>query len=191
MIQPSNAVRTRADEISLHLVGAGRVAEDVNAGISISREEIAGAESWSADHIGGTGENGHAVTGVAEHDGAGDIGADDVAQDLVSHGRGAKEINSAAAVGGAIAVVGDQIARARSCAPNQIVRGIGNDHAVERVAQRLGARAASANEIALDEIGRAMVEINPQLLIGRDQIAGRATRSADGVAWTVVNSDAG
>ena len=84
IIQPSHSVGAGADEISLHFVCRGRGAQDVNAGVGISRDEIAGAKGWPTDQIRGTGEDSHAVTGVAQGGSAGKFCADEVAKNLIS-----------------------------------------------------------------------------------------------------------
>src|SRR5206468_11862936 len=105
---------------------------------------------------------------VAQDGSAGKFCADEVSKNLISRGRGAEEINAAAAIGATIAVVGNEVSRTRHSAPNHIVRRTGKVHAVLRVAQGLSARDAGANKIALNDIGRAVGQVNAQLPIGAE-----------------------
>src|SRR5207247_455567 len=93
-------------------MGAGRVRTDVVAldeiacrpdrdpALQTAGDDIACTGRGTADHVVRRGLDEDACIGVRDRDGTGDVGADEVAQDLVPRGVGAPHVHAESAVAG-------------------------------------------------------------------------------------------
>src|SRR5205823_5971722 len=117
-----------------------------------------------------------ARTAIAEGESAGGVGADVVALDGIA-GRGDPDARVADARG---AVAGDDVARGRRRTADGVVAAAQVD-AIEAVAQGRVAGGVQADRVALERVAGAARDVNANIVVAGDNIAGPGRRAADGV----------
>ena len=178
--QHVRACHVEAETVSRHHV-RHRVRVDNHPAVAIAGDEVAREQVGSADDIVMAERESHAGVAVAEIRAAGDIGADEISLDAVVvklvRG-GGEEINAALAIGG------NDIARAGRRAADEIVSGAKNRHPVRAVAASGRAAAGRANEISGHPVvaGSGVAQIHPALAVAGNDIARARLRAADDVA---------
>src|SRR5439155_13418378 len=111
-------------------------------------DQVAGARDGTADGIGGRSFVIDSLKGVAEPHGAGNVGADPIAQDLVARGGVPDQVDAGVAVGG------EEVARARGGAADEVARRARDPDPGPPVAQPTGPADGGANKIALHQVAQ-------------------------------------
>src|SRR5262249_36355235 len=147
-----------ADEVALDDVLRGGVDGHAGAVGAVAADDVGRRRGATADGVvrGAAGE-GHAVAGVEQGDGPGDVGADEVALDQVVGGAAAVDLDAVAVEGaGALggAIPRNDVAGAGHRAADGIAGRAVEEDAVEVVGEGHSAALHVADEIALDKVAR-------------------------------------
>ena len=163
---------------------SGGAALEDQAVLVVAGDDVAGGGRRAADDVADGGQL-DAVLVVGDGDGAGAVGADEVALDgVVADGAGIDAVGDAVA-----AVAGDEVAGARDGAADGIVVAAQED-AVELVADGLVAAGVGADLVPLDgDAERRVLEVDAGLVAGDDVGVG-GLGPADERAGAVVDLDA-
>ncbi len=188
-----DAVRAVAQRLGAGAVGADVVALDQDVGgaafedqtvLVVAGDDVAGGGGGAADDVADSGQL-DAVLVVGQGDGAGAVGADQVAFDGVeADGAGVDAVGDAVA-----AVAGDDVPIARRGAADGVV-GAAQEDAVELVADGLVAAGIGADVVALDgDADGRVLEVDAGL-VARDDVGVGGLGPADERARAVVDLDA-
>src|SRR5262249_46511735 len=174
---------------------------DLHAVAVVGADDVAEAARQPADGVRRrAGGDEHAVARVAAPEGAGDVGADQVALDQGA-GRGALQVNAV------IVVAADDVAQAREAArggegaatADGVVQAVHNGDALVLVGDGRVAVHAQADVVPRDEVGGRVLKGNTGGAVAGDDVAGagqpadgviECAAAADGVARRVVDADA-
>ena len=153
---------------------------------AVARDDVAGARRRPADRVARCSSSDDAVAAVAQGDGAGGVGADEVALDQVARRPRPMEPTPCRAV------CRDDVAGAAIRPADRVAARRRDQHAVDAVAQGrpVPGPSVGADEVALDQVARraaAPMSRMPSADVAGDDVAGAGGRPADRVARRVLD----